>query len=467
MLYARHGVEEIAAARADVPNLTRTRDAIGRAIALARAERRHLAAFVTGIPGAGKTLCGLNAAFGGEGDRQATFLTGNPTLVHVLREALARDAAGGQRGMLRAARQRVESAIQALPLFRDHHVATGDCPAERVAVVDEAQRCWSRDWAVAKTRDRRVQLTDSEPGHLLDIMGRHGDWAALICLVGNGQEIHTGEGGLAEWGAALTARPRWQVFASPLVLAATDARQRLPALPGLQVVEDLHLAVPVRAIRSARACEWVDAVLAGEADRAALIAREAGGVPFALTRDLPAMREALRHDCRGTRRAGLLASSGAARLRAEGLGVAVPHMDAGAVARWFLDRWPDVRASDALETVATEFSCQGLELDHAGLCWGGDLVLAPGRSGWAARDFRGTAWTWLRAPEPVSNRLNTYRVLLTRARYRTIIWVPRGDAADATRPPAELDRIAAFLAECGVPALAPALPQPIAAPVLL
>jgi hypothetical protein len=150
-------------------------------------------------------------------------------------------------------------------------------------------------------------------------------------------------------------------------------------------------------------------------------------------RDLGVLRAVLRAEARGERRAGLIGSSGAKRLRAEGLGVEVPHMDAGAVARWFLDRWPeDVRASDALEQMATEFACQGLELDVAGLCWGGDLVRAGGA--WQVRDFR----------------INTYRVLLTRARYLTVIWVPRGDPADRTRPPAEMEAVAAYLRSCGV-----------------
>jgi hypothetical protein len=461
-LYARHGVEDLAAARADAGNLTQTTQAILHAVAEAQRDGVHLAVFVTGTPGAGKTLCGLNAVFGAGRAAGATFLTGNPSLVHVLREALARDSAGPARGALRAARQRVESAIQLLPLFRDHHVGTGDIPAEHVAVIDEAQRSWSAEHAIRKTRDRSVRLADSEPGHLLDAMGRHPDWAAVICLVGGGQEIHTGEGGLAEWGAALRRRPHWRVLAAPDTLSHADARQRLPALPGLRTDPALHLQVAVRHIRGAGASLWVDAVLQGDAAAARAIAGEAE-LPFRLTRDLGALRATLRLACRGRRRAGLVASSGAARLRAEGLGAELPHMDAGAVARWFLDRWPDVRASDALEVAATEFSCQGLELDHVGLCWGGDLAWQ-GR--WHARSFRGTQWQALRAAEAVANRINTYRVLLTRARYSTTIWIPRGDPTDGTRPPAEMDAIATFLQTCGA-RLSDAASIPPAEPILL
>jgi hypothetical protein len=223
----------------------------------------------------------------------------------------------------------------------------------------------------------------------------------------------------------------------------------LGEIAGLQTIAALHLDVPVRQIRSAAAGPWVDALLTGDAEAAHAIAANAGGIPYRVTRSLPAVKNWLRGETRGSRRCGLLASSGASRLRAEGLGVELPHMDAQAVARWFLDRWPDVRASDALETVATEFSCQGLELDYAGLCWDGDLIRLPGRHPWLVRDFRGTRWTLPSQPEAILNRINSYRVLLTRARYETVIFVPRGDAGDATRHPAVFDAVADFFAACG------------------
>jgi len=457
MLYARHGVAEIKAARADTENLSITTGAIITAIAQARAEAKRLILFVTGIPGAGKTLCGLNVAFGLEQQARATFLTGNPTLVHVLREALARDAVG--RGAdRRNARQQMEGAIQALPRFRDHHVAAGgEIPAETIVVIDEAQRCWSAAHAIAKTRDRPVRLTNSEPAHLLEIMSRHQTFAAMICLVGGGQEIHDGEGGLAEWGHALREHPGWRILAAPEILAATDPRQRLGAVPDLQTRPELHLKTSVRQIRCPQASAWVDRVLEGDAEAAAAIATQTNGtLPYLLTRSLPAMRAWLRAAARGHRRSGLLASSGAKRLRAEGLGAELPHMDATAVAHWFLDRFPpDIRASNALELVATEFSCQGLELDFAGVCWDADLIREPGRAAWRAQNFRGAGWTRPSRADFIANQINTYRVLLTRARYKTIIFVPRGDTADATRNPARLDAIAAFLETCGARELSP------------
>ena len=463
-LYGRHGVIEIGTARAETKNLTATTESILAAVRAAREGGRHTALFVTGIPGAGKTLCGLNAVFGSGRESGAIFLTGNPTLVHVLREALARDAAASGHGDLRAARQRTKAAIQALPAFRDTHVHSGQTPPEHVVVIDEAQRAWSAEHAIRRGRDREVKLTDSEPGHLLDIMALHQDWAVLVCLVGNGQEIHDGEGGLAEWGRALAARPLWQVRAAPGAEAATALRQRLPALPQSVTDPALHLDVPVRSLRNPAAAAWVDAVLAGDVAAAAAIAG-AAPLPFLLTRDLGEMRAWLRAEARGLRRSGLVASSGARRLRADGLGVELPHMDADAVAHWFLDRWPDVRGSDALEQVATEFSCQGLELDFVGLCWGGDLLWRGG--GWAVRRFVGSQCESRRRPEGIANRLNTYRVLLTRARYATAIWVPRGDPGDLTRDPAEFDSVAVFLTACGAVDLPPAATASRIAPMEL
>jgi hypothetical protein len=203
----------------------------------------------------------------------------------------------------------------------------------------------------------------------------------------------------------------------------------------------------MRSVRDAAGAPWVDAVLSGDAAAARAVVAEAGSVPFYVTRDLDAMRAGLRALCRGLRQAGLVASAGARRLRAEGLGVQVPD-----IADWFLRRWPDIRGSEALETFATEYDCQGLELDVVGLAWGGDFIRAD--SGWQARRFAGKAWQVVRNAEEHRFIRNTYRVLLTRARYETVIWVPRGspDANpfhDRTRPAAEMDSIAAHLLACG------------------
>lgn len=330
MLYNRHGVGDIAAARADVGNLGRTTTAIRQRIDAARSAARHEVLFVTGIPGAGKTLCGLNAVFGAV--TGAAFLTGNLPLVHVMREALVRDA--HERGRsLRVARQETESAIQPLIGFLRDNLSRTEPPHEHVVVFDEAQRAWDAEFG-----RRKFGHAQSEAALFLDIMRRHQDWAVIIALVGTGQEINTGEAGLAAWGEALAARPDWRVSAPAGVLGARDPRQRLfDALPeGMQIDPALHLNVPIRSIRSTAAAPWVDAVLSGDAGQAVAIADAAGGVPFLLTRSLPDARAALRRLARGTRRAGLVCSAGARRLVADGIWPNFPHLDATAIANWFL-----------------------------------------------------------------------------------------------------------------------------------
>jgi hypothetical protein len=444
MLYARNGVADIAAARADAASLQRTSRAIARAIAAARAEDRRIIVFVTGIPGAGKTLCGLNAVFGAAREEGAAFLSGNAPLIAVLREALARDAVRrGEAGAAEAGR-RVKAALQNVHRFlEDGALDPRRSAAERVIVFDEAQRAWDEVKARRGTQNRPGRLSMSEPAQTLDIMARRPGWSVVIALIGQGQEINTGEAGLAEWGRVLAARGGWRARAARRVLEAEEPAQLLAAAPAdwLEMDDDLHLDVPIRSVREPAGAAWVDALLRDDAAEARRIAAEVE-LPFFLTRDLEACRAALRRLARGSRRAGLLRSSGAKRLRGDGLAAEVPPDE---VANWFLNRWPDVRASDALEQAATEYACQGLELDVAGLAWGGDFRRGP--RVWQAHRFVGTRWQ--RDAKEEHFVRNTYRVLLTRARYETVIWVPRGSAEDTTREAAMLDAVAGFLHGCG------------------
>ncbi len=411
-LFARHDAAALLLTSSGRGTLERTRAAIAAAASTAEATCAKHLVFVTGAPGAGKTICGLEFAFGR--GRDAVFLTANPALLHVLRAALVQDATG--RGLARsAARQRVHAVVQPLHGFRDQYARDG-VPAERILVIDEAQRCWTTEYACRKTRNKPVPLHLSEPGHILDAMGRRDGHALIVCLIGGGQEIHAGEGGMAEWAAALAAHPDWQATAPPSLLGGADARQHLPDLPTISRDSALHLGDPIRTFQAPHQVAWADAVLSGDAAQAG---RLTAGLPVRLTRSLPAMRAALQAS-KG--RAGLVASAGGRRLGAEGLGGLLWHQDEDAVARWFLQTWPDIRSSDALEVAATEFGIQGLELDHVGLCWDQDLTYDPGKRGWIGRAFRATNWTKPLAGEPLQNKLNTYRVLLTRARRQTIIW---------------------------------------------
>jgi len=450
LLYRRNAVPDIGATRADAHNLTRTTEAIARVIARAQAEGGRYVVFVTGIPGAGKTLCGLNLVFGALRESGAAFLSGNVPLVTVLREALARDAAPEGGTAFQAAERAARTALQNVHRFLEHHVIHAhETPEARIIVFDEAQRAWDQAQATRDGQRRKSYLSLSEPAHTLEIMARHDGWAVIVALIGNGQEINTGEAGLAEWGRVIAAAPSWRAVAARRSITAVDPAQRLAdaAAPWLAFDDDLDLQTPIRSLRSSRGTEWVDAVLQGDARAARAIAEATPELPYYITRDASAWRAALRARTRGLRRAGLVASAGARRLRAEGLGVQVPD-----IADWFLKRWPDIRSSEALETFATEYDCQGLESDVVGLAWGGDFLRHAGQ--WRARRFAGHQWQIVRGAEEQRYILNTYRVLLTRARYETIIWVPPGSAATdpfhhITRPAAEMDALAEFLIASG------------------
>ena len=482
-LFARNSVAEIAAARAEAANLTSTTAAIERALDDARVAGEHVVVFVTGIPGAGKTLCGLNIVFGEARREGSAFLTGNAPLVAVLREALAcnraridltlgpsNDPERRKRARrLRQARHEAAAALQNVHRFLADNAHREAPPAERVIVFDEAQRAWDAAQATRDTQRRVSTLTLSEPAHALAIMGRHPGFAAIVALIGGGQEINTGEAGLREWGRVIQATPGWRAVAAGTVLTAADASQRLAdrEQPWLRIEADLHLDVSMRSIRDDAAARWVDAVLRGETAEAAAIAQASPALPFLLTRSLDDARQAIRALTPALRRSGFVRSSGARRLRAEGFDAQLVGTDEPVA--WFLERWPDVRASDALETAATEYACQGLELDTVGLAWGGDF--RRGAGGWEAWRFAGTDWQRVRGATEVEFIRNTYRVLLTRARYETVLWIPLGSPADdpfhdRTRPAAEMDAIAAYLLACGARPLPPP-PPPRPAPSLL
>lgn len=479
-LFSRNSVADIAEARADTDNLGTTTSAILHALETARVRQERVVIFVTGVPGAGKTLCGLNIVFGEERREGTAFLTGNAPLVAVLREALACDRAGIslalgpshdpdrrlRAGKLRQARHETSQALQDVHRFLADNAQSRMPPAERIIVFDEAQRAWNEAQASRDTQRRKSVLSMSEPAHALAIMERHEGFAAIVALIGNGQEINTGEAGLAEWGRVIASARDWRAVAAPRTLEAREPAQRLSegAAPWLTLDPALDLTVPIRSVRTTAGAAWVDAMLRNDVPLAARIAAEGDGVPYFVTRSLDAARAALRRLTPGLRRAGFVRSSGARRLRAEGfdaqlLGTKEP-------VAWFLERWPDIRASDALEVCATEYACQGLELDAVGLAWGGDLVRL--RAGWRCRSFAGRAWQTVKGAEEIEFIRNTYRVLLTRARYETVIWVPAGSPEadpfhDATRPAAEMDALAQYLLDCGARPLA-STERPIAVP---
>ncbi len=449
-LYAGQGVQEISRCHAGVDNLTRTTAAVLDAIDWARRTDCKRICFVTGVPGAGKTLAGLNIVHNRELHERdlGVFLSGNTPLVRVLTEALARDAAARLDQSRAESRRRVETFVQNVHRFIDDYHADPDrVPVDQVVVFDEAQRAWDADQS-----KRKFNRPFSEPEILLEVMNRHKGWAVIVALIGGGQEINRGEAGLAEWGRALAKLPHWSIAVAPELKAGVHASGAclFESPPeGLTIVEDpaLHLGVNLRSYRAEVLADFVDALLRREPDRARSLMASLADFPLAYTRGLDAARRWLRARRRGNRRIGLIASSGGRRLRAHGVDVTA-ELD---VENWFLNGPDDVRSSHALEVPATEFAIQGLELDWTGVCWGGDLI--PGPDDWLCRSFRGTAWQQVRDPVTRRYLVNKYRVLLTRAREGMILFVPPGDPDDPTRPPELEDRVARYLADCGIPPL--------------
>ena len=291
----------------------------------------------------------------------------------------------------------------------------------------------------------------SEPAFLLSVMDRHPNWCVVVCLIGEGQEINRGEAGVAEWVRALGELRHWQVHMPPHLLAensAVDAGWRWHLQQrGTTSDAALHLAVSVRSFRAEHVSAFVAALLGDDAMAARALLPDPAAFPILRTRNLATARRWLRKHRRAGERAGLLASSNALRLKPEGLFVRSKIE----VCDWFLNKGDDVRSSNALEDAATEFDVQGLELDWTGVAW--DLNFRRS-GGWQARRFHGTVWQTIRDTGDTLGRAdyvrNAYRVLLTRARQGMVIFVPRGDAADATRPPAEYDAVDDWLAACGI-----------------
>lgn len=453
-LYARHDVRDIARSDADAINLSRTQDFIAAVIEDAKSHQRKTVCFVTGVPGAGKTLAGLNIATQrseSHADEHATFLSGNGPLVDVLREALARDQSARTGRSKKHVERDVRAFIQNIHHFRDDYAGSATIPSEHVVVFDEAQRAWTRAQASKFMQAKRgmADFDMSEPEFLLSVMDRHPDWCTVVCLIGGGQEINTGEAGLSEWMAAIRARfPHWRVYASAQIVQPDydlnhDARHFIQQ-EQVTLSDDLHLGVSMRSFRAETLTGFVAHLLNGEAEAARTAFAQLTAYPIVITRDLNAARRWLRRKARGTERYGLVASSGAYRLKPEGL-----HVKASIEpANWFLNDREDVRSSWYLEDVATEFDVQGLELDWVGVCWDADYRYSD--DGWQHHKFAGTKWRNVNDTFAQLYLKNAYRVILTRARQGMVIFVPKGDADDPTRPPGFYDTTYAFLKACGL-----------------
>jgi hypothetical protein len=465
-LYARHTVEAISRHDAGAKNLGATSRTVESVIDAAARDRFKAIVFVTGVPGAGKTLVGLNLATRHRRSDEAThavLLSGNGPLVAVLHEALTRDElarlrAAGQATRKGVVAQQVKPFIQIVHHFRDEGVRTLETlelPHERVVIFDEAQRAWD----LAKTADfmkRRKRLPGfarSEPQFLIEYMDRHPDWAVVICLVGGGQEINTGESGISTWLDAVREHfPAWRVYISPQLsdseYAAGHAMERLRGVARIERDPDLHLSMSMRSFRSERVSSFVKALL--DIDIAAareLLRQVSERYPVVVTRDLAIAKHWTRSHARGSERYGLVASSQAQRLKPYAVDVRV-NIDP---VHWFLNGADDTRSSFYLEDAATEYQIQGLELDWVCVTWDADLRFN-GRE-WQHRSFNAKDWRKISKPERQQFLVNAYRVLLTRARQGMAIFVPPGDRADETRRPEFYDATYDYLRDVGIPAI--------------
>lgn len=459
-LYNGHNVQEITRSDASASNLTTTTQAIQRIISYSKENRKKSICFITGVPGAGKTLVGLNLAIQNTdptSGNHGVFLSGNQPLVTVLQEALARDKVKrdkehGHKTTMAAARQATASFIQIIHKYRDFYIGNELLPPEHVAIFDEAQRAWNKENLVPFiSQKRKIENFDySEPEFLISTLDRHHDWAVIICLIGGGQEIHKGEAGMPEWFDSLRRRfKHWDVYVTPQ-LNDTEYRQaRLwdDMIAELNIYEDnaLHLATSLRSYRTPSTAAFVKALLNVNTDQAKQLYREIKDkYPIVVTRDLSKAKEWVKNISKGTTRYGLLASSGALRLKPEG----IYSNNDFQIVEWFLADKDDVRSSYFMEETAKEFNIQGLELDYTIVAWDADLRFHQGE--WTYNKFSGNKWTNIQKVEKQLYLKNAYRVLLTRARQGMVIFIPKGSKDDNTRKPEFYNELFAYLQSIGV-----------------
>jgi hypothetical protein len=447
-------IREIAHSEASEHEIEMVLDTIQGFVNLARSNHQHAICFLTGVPGSGKTLVGLSLAHAGENKSNAIhFMSGNGPLVKVLQHLFTIESRKTGASVAEA-RTEARTLIENVHVFARYHTEDNlGRPFNHAIIFDEAQRAWNR-----AQNKKKFNRDYSEPEMLLRIMERHDDWAAVIALVGGGQEINDGEAGLEEWGKAISASTKeWIVYASPEVLKGgpSTAGHCLFSDPGScpSIITDpaLHLRTSNRSLRAEKLASWVNHVIDGHAEEAAQL-RITEKFPMFLSRNLDEVRSYLRKQGIGLNRFGLIGSSGAARLRADGLEPNSTFHADYPWEHWYLAERGDVRSSFQCEVFATEFEIQGLELDWIGVCWGGDFVWDD-PTGWQLRSFRpGSNNRWLKIKNPDKRifRRNAYRVLLTRARQGMIIFIPQGSAEDPSSVPYDFDQTSKYLLRCGV-----------------
>lgn len=459
-LYKGHNVKEISRHDAGAINLSKTTDCINNIIDTAKRENKKSICFLTGVPGAGKTLAGLNIAnerMKADEDEHAVFLSGNGPLVDVLREALTRDEVAtskenGEPLTKKVAAIKANAFIQNIHHFRDDNLISKKAPVEKVVVFDEAQRAWAKE-QVSSFMKRKKGVEDfdmSEPEFLISVMDRHEDWCTIICLIGGGQEINTGEAGVSEWLSSLKNNyPHWDIHYSNLISTDNNYLSDIELRNWVQSVatekHELHLSVSVRSFRSEKISELMHEILEAKHERAkTLLGEVKNDFPILITRDLATAKKWLKTQAKGSERIGLVASSGGRRLRPLGIDV----KNEISAPNWFLNNSDDIRSSYFLEEIATEFDIQGLEIDWVCLAWDINYFFKDGK--WNYQYFSGTKWQNIHNENDKTYLQNAYRVLLTRARQGLIIYIPEGDDLDHTRPKELYDSTFNYFQSCGI-----------------
>jgi adenylylsulfate kinase-like enzyme/DUF2075 family protein len=443
-LYNNHNVEEITRNDAQAINLNVTTNFISETIQYAKEQNRKIICFVTGVPGAGKTLVGLKVAtehLDKEKGNTSVFLSGNKPLVDILQEALSRDKViqeklKGNKLTKKLARESVKAFIQIIHHYRDAYLVDSKAPYDHVAIFDEAQRAWTKEQTV-KFMHQKKGITNfeySEPEFLISCLNRHPDWAVVVCLVGGGQEINTGEAGISEWLTAVKDKfPYWETRISPNLFDSEYSAQasinELQKHSAVVFNKNLHLAVSMRSYRAEHLSKLIKEILDIDDNAKNTLVQIQNKYPIVITRDINKAKNWLKQKARGSERYGIVVSSQAYRLKPLAIDVKTPinHVN------WFLDGKDDIRSSYFMEDVATEFQVQGLELDWACVTWDGDLRKT--KDGWKMFSFIGNKWQNIHKLERKKYLINAYRVLLTRARQGMVIVVPEGNKEDHTRQP--------------------------------
>ncbi|MBU2545286.1 DUF2075 domain-containing protein [Patescibacteria group bacterium] len=458
-LYRGHSVENISRSDAGAINLTQTSEVVSEIIKSSRDKSQKSICLVTGVPGAGKTLVGLNIAnkhINKENDLYSVFLSGNGPLVAILREALTRDKVSqekekGNKITKGNAMRDVKLFIQNVHNFRDDCLKDEKPPIEHVVIFDEAQRAWNLE-QTANFMQRKKGMPDfnqSEPEFLVSCLDRHLDWAVVVCLIGGGQEINTGEAGISEWIECLNRSfPDWNIYISSRLTdseyGAGKILDQIKIHKNVFTKDELHLSVSMRSFRAESVSLLIKQILDMDIKEAQKTLMQVKlKYPIVITRDISKAKKWLEKQARGSERYGMVVSSQAERLKPHAIFVKSPMNPI----HWFLDGKEDVRSSYYLEDVATEFDIQGLELDWSCVLWDADFRYT--KDGWDYRSFVGSKWNYIKKIERQMYLKNAYRVLLTRARQGMVIVIPPGDLLDPTRNPDFYNPIFDYLQSIG------------------